>query len=252
MALRGAQILRFDVVTCRETTLNAAHFDRREMLIIHDVLRREFALMPGLIAAVAVGDRERAALVAEHIDGLTTLLHHHHSGEDANVWPLLLARSSGSAAALTESMHDQHEQLATLLDAVDAELAVWRIDAATTAGKRLVDALDQLLPLLWRHLEDEERDVVPLLEQHVTAAEWDDMVQKGSADADPASLPLGFGMMMYEGDPEIVERALAAMPGNVRPVVAELAAQAFAEHSLAVHGTSTPPRSTELAGSQRD
>jgi hemerythrin-like domain-containing protein len=235
-------------VTCRETTLTEPHFDRREMLIVHDVLRREFALMPGIIASVAVGDHSRAALVADHIDGLTKFLHHHHSGEDANVWPLLLQRCAVEAAALTESMHEQHATLAALLDAVDVELAAWRVDAAAGPGKRLADALRELLPLLRRHLDDEERDVVPLLEQHITAAEWDDMVQKGSADADPAWLPLGFGMLLYEGDPEIVERALTAMPADVRPIITELAAHRFAEHSRAVHGTATPPRSTELAG----
>ena len=61
--------------------------------------------------------------------------------------------------------------------------------------------------------------MVPLLEQHISAAEWDALVQKGSADADPAQLPLMFGMLMYEGDPEIIERALAAMPADARPVI---------------------------------
>ena len=65
-------------------------------------------------------------------------------------------------------------------------------------------------------------------------------------------LPLMFGMLMYEGDPEIIERALAAMPADARPVITALAPQTFAEHSRAVHGTPTPPRSTELMGSRHD
>jgi hemerythrin-like domain-containing protein len=224
-------------------------FDRREMLIVHDVFRREFALMPGLIAAVAPGDRERAELVGDHIDQLIRLLHHHHHGEDAYVWPLLVDRCADSLAALG-LMPQQHEQLAVHLDAVDAALAAWRGDATIATSRRLVVALDRMLPSLQRHLDDEERYVVPLMEQHITAAEWDDIVAKGSADADPAGLPLGFGMLMYEGDPEVVERALAAVPADARPVIAAMAAQAFAEHSRAVHGTPTPPRSTELMGSR--
>ena len=88
----AARILRFEVMTCEESTDHIPSFDRREMLIVHDVFRREFALMPGLIGTVAPGDRDRAELVGDHIDGLTTLLHHHHHGEDANVWPLLVDR----------------------------------------------------------------------------------------------------------------------------------------------------------------
>ena len=44
-------------------------------------------------------------------------------------------------------------------------------------------------------------------------------------------MPLGFGMLMYEGDPEVVDAAIATMPKPVRPVIRELAAQAFAEHA---------------------
>ena len=210
MALPAARIPSFESMTCTESTLQ---FDRREMLIVHDVFRREFALMPGLIGTVAPGDRERAGLVGAHIDGLTTLLHHHHHGEDTNVWPLLVDRCA-DAAAHTGSMHDQHERLATDLDDVATALAVWRVDATAQDGNRLFDALDRTLTSLRQHLDEEERHVVPLLEQHITAAEWDALVQKGAADADPAELPLAFGMLMYEGDPEIIERALAAMPAD--------------------------------------
>ena len=246
--MSAARILTFEVMTSRESTLN---FDRREMLIVHDVFRREFALMPGLIGTVAPGDRDRAGLVGDHIDGLTSLLHHHHHGEDTNVWPLLVDRCA-DAAAHTGSMHDQHEQLATDLGDVHAALGVWRVDATEQAGDRLFDALDRTLTSLRQHLDDEERHVVPLLEQHISAAEWDAQVQKGAADADPAQLPLMFGMLMYEGDPEIIERALAAMPADARPVISAMAARTFAEHSRAVHGTPTPPRSTDLMESRRD
>lgn len=242
--MSAARILTFEVMTSRESTLN---FDRREMLIVHDVFRREFALMPGLIGTVAPGDRDRAGLVGEHIDGVTSLLHHHHHGEDTNVWPVLVDRCA-DAAAHTGSMHDQHEQLATDLGDVHAALGVWRVDATVDSGNRLVDALIRTLTSLRQHLDDEERHVMPLMEAHITAAEWDDLVQEGSADADHAQLPLMFGMLMYEGDPEIVERTLATMPAEARSVIAAMAAQTFAEHSRAVHGTPTPPRSTELMG----
>jgi hypothetical protein len=42
------------------------HFDGREMLMVHDVFRREFALMPALVRGVAVGDHNRAQIVRSH------------------------------------------------------------------------------------------------------------------------------------------------------------------------------------------
>jgi hypothetical protein len=72
------------------------------------------------------------------------------------------------------------------------------------------------------------------------------MVEQGAAEADPGDLPLGFGMLMYEGDPEVIDQAIANLPAEARPVVKQLAAEAFAAHAEEVHGTATPPRSTEL------
>jgi hemerythrin-like domain-containing protein len=224
----------------------AALFDRREMVMVHDMLRREFGLLPGLVAEVRVADRDRALTIAAHIDGLTTVLHHHHRSEDSFVWPLLVDRCSDSAAVLTGRMERQHEELAVRLDAVDAALSVWRDVVSAVSRQVLVDALKLLIPPLRHHLHDEEDGVLPLMEQHVTAAEWNQMVQQGAAEADPEDLPLGFGMLMYEGDPEVIDQAIANLPAEARPVVKQLAAQAFAAHSEKVHGTATPPRSAEL------
>jgi hypothetical protein len=44
------------------------HFDGGEMLMVHDVFRREFALMPALVRGVAVGDHNRAQIVTDHIE----------------------------------------------------------------------------------------------------------------------------------------------------------------------------------------
>ena len=221
------------------------HFDGREMLMLHDSFRREFALLPGLVRGVATGDLERAQVIAAHITYVSTILHHHHHGEDAHVWPLLAERCAGECAPLVELMEGQHEDVARIGREIDDGLRAWA-GAATGPRKALTAALVRLIPVLRGHLAAEEEHVVPLMEQYITAAEWNEIVEKEAADVDPASLPLGFGMLLYEGDPEVVDAAIATMPQPVRPVIRELAAQAFAEHSRLVHGTATPPRSTEL------
>lgn len=50
-------------------------------------------------------------------------------------------------------------------------------------------------------------------------------------------------MMMYEGDPEVIQIAVSNMPAEARPVIKDLASQAFASYSERIHGTATPPRS---------
>ena len=79
------------------------------------------------------------------------------------------------------------------------------------------------------------------MEQYLTAAEWNEIVEKEAAGTDTATMALGFGMLMYEGDPEVVDAAIPNMPEPVRPVVREMAAEAFAEQSRRVHGAATAP-----------
>jgi hemerythrin-like domain-containing protein len=227
-------------------TSSEAHFDRREMLMPHNMFRREFTLMPRLVRDVAAGDAARTQIVADHITGVSTVLHHHHRGEDEQGRPLLLERAHTEAAPILELMERQHKEIDNAASEVDAAIQVWRASAASRDRDALADAIDRLLPLLTEHMRTEEEHVVPLMERHITAAEWSRMVQAGSSDVDPEALPLAFGMAMYEGDPEIVDAAIANMPPEARQVIRKLAVDAFAAHSERVHGTATPPRSTEL------
>ncbi|MCE7003986.1 hypothetical protein LWC34_14265 [Kibdelosporangium philippinense] len=41
--------------------------DTRDMSMAHTMFRREFAALPALVRTVAVGDTERADVVAEHM-----------------------------------------------------------------------------------------------------------------------------------------------------------------------------------------
>lgn len=227
-------------------TTSEPHFDGREMLMVHDMFRREFALMPHLVRDVAAGDTARAQIIADHIAAVSTVLHHHHQSEDEHVWPLLLQRVSTDAAALRELMEDQHKEIENTAADVDTATQAWRTSADSADRDVLAAAIHWLLPPLTEHMRMEEEHVVPLMERHIAAPEWNRILQAATADLDPESLPLEFGMLMYEGNPEIIDAAIANMPPDVRPIIRKLATDAFAAHSELVHGTATPPRSTEF------
>ncbi len=220
------------------------YFDRREMEMVHVMLRRELGLLPKLIQETT--DAERAAHIADHFSFVADTLHHHHCSEDDYVWPLLAERTPESADELLAVMNSQHSELATQLEKVRAAMLTWSAACTADQGTLLVNAFIRFNDMLDQHLSAEEELVVPLMEQLITASEWDWMVQKGAAAADPATLPLGFGMLMYEGDPEIVGRALSVMPAESRPVIRKLAADAYAEHAQRIHGTQTPLHSTDV------
>jgi hypothetical protein len=227
-------------------TVPTAMFDGREMRLLHDVFRRELGLAAAAVEGVAAGDRERAVLVSAHIGAVTTLLHHHHEGEDTHDWPLLVHRCPDESGQLVALMESQHGAVADLVERVQDALGAWTEVPSAERRTALVAILGRLLPMLEEHLLAEERHVVPLMEAHITAAEHAESVRKGAAGADPGAVPLWFGMMMYEGDPEVVETALAGLPPAIRPVVRGGAPHAYAEHARAVHGTATPPRSSDL------
>jgi hypothetical protein len=90
----------------------------------------------------------------------------------------------------------------------------------------------------------EEEYILPVVANHVTTAEWDQMGRAAGAQVNPALAPVGVGMLMYEGDPEVVEADMARMPPKVRETMKKIAPQAYEAHSLRVHGT-LPSRSVD-------
>ena len=231
-------------MSCLAQPVAQPPFERRDMLMMHNMFRREFALMPGLVGAVIAGEYDRAQMIGDHIHAVIAVLHGHHSHEDEDIWPLLLDRCT-RAAGLVGLMHGQHHQVATLLHRVEEALSLWR-DAVTVESRQaLAEVVDRLIPALTEHLGAEEDRVVPLMEQYITVAEWHPPMGSELA-ADPAQFPLTIGLLMYEGDPESIDQLIAAMPADARPGIRQLAAKTFAAHSRLVYGTATPPRSTDL------
>ena len=219
-------------------------FDGREMEMVHKMFRREFGLMPGLFRGVTAPARAR--IIAHHFDGLAITLHGHHHSEDADLWPLVLRRVGASAAAPVESMEAQHAQLADALDSLQTRVREWSAAPTADVSETLAKDARQLVWLLNEHLRAEEDQLVPLMERYITAAEAQEVVAKGGAvgaTADPESVPLALGMIMYEADPQVFDRAVAGVPEAMR----RMALEAFATHSRLIYGTPTPPRSTEIS-----
>ena len=222
-------------------------FDAREMYMLHRMFRREFSLMSRVVQTVRNGDQERAETVARHIDFVTTALHGHHHFEDAQVWQILLERGAVDIVPHVRHVQEQHEEIERAAAELDESVTYWRDGSTAGARERVSAALDRMLPVLLEHMRFEEENVVPVMENCITLAEWNQMIQASAAEhLVPADMPLMFGMTMYEGDPEIVDAAISNMPAEIGPIIRQTAAQAFATHAENIHGTATPPRSTEL------
>ncbi|MER7282810.1 hemerythrin domain-containing protein [Dactylosporangium sp. NPDC000244] len=165
------------------------------MAWVHQVYRRELRLLAGLVAGVADGDRERAAIVAEHLADITGSLHEHHVGEDELLWPPLLRRARPHAE-LVHRMERQHDELHGLLQEAAALGPVWRASAAAADRDRLADVVARISKVTDEHLADEEEHVLPLIREHITPSEWQAFELRGHASIPPekALVFLGIGL----------------------------------------------------------
>jgi hemerythrin-like domain-containing protein len=214
--------------------------DVRDMIVVHTALLREFRLLPTAVARVTAGDTSSAAAVDRHLDLLCNLLHHHHEGEDALLWPLLRERVPVTAQALLDVAESQHAGLEAALTCVAAARTSWRDQPGEAHRDRLVAALDQLHAQLKAHLDAEESTVLPLAASLLTDAEWAAIGAAGAAGVPRPALPLVIGMFAYEGDPAVLRNMLATAPALVRRIVPRLAPRAYAHRARIVHGTRRP------------
>jgi hemerythrin-like domain-containing protein len=213
--------------------------DTSDMPKVHAMFRREFALLPALIRSVPGKDEERAEVVADHIGLLSLVLHHHHSGEDAVLWPLLLARAPKEIDPVVRLMEGHHQAIDGHLATIGALLGTWTSGAASEDGEALAVVLERLAVAVYEHMDLEEKLVLPIAERHVFASEWETMVADEATRIPPEVGPVLVGMLMYEAGPDVV-------PSQMRAALAEVAPGAYAAHCERVHGTPTPPRSTEV------
>ena len=142
------------------------------MFLMHFAFRRDLDAFSAAVRATPVADRETWRLLAARWDLFSEVLHHHHTGEDAGLWPVLLERSGPDDRAVLEAMEAEHAEIDPLLDAcaegfrrlADAADA----DARAALEVRVVATRDAL----GRHLAHEEGDALALVQRVMSPEDW--------------------------------------------------------------------------------
>jgi hypothetical protein len=214
--------------------------DTRDMLVVHDSIRRQFGQAPALVRAVAAGDTDRAAVVADHLDLLGALVHHHHVGEDRLLWPVLQPRVPADVVETVALMESQHDGIAEAQETVGTAVASWRTRAGEDERETLATAWEHLFARITEHLAAEEQHILPLAAAHMTPAEWQRLGEEGIGGLPRRQLPLVFGMVMYQADPEVIRQRLSHAPLLPRLLMPRLAPRTYARYARRLHGTATP------------
>ena len=191
-------------MTVRSETVAAprpitAH-DLTNFLMAHAGMRAEFGRLAD--ACRHVRDEAHADLLESQIALVLQVLHHHHTVEDELVWPALVTRVPEQAHLLQE-LEDQHVHIDPLIEAAG--------DVRVPLAER-THALQALHEALNAHLDQEERDAVPLIIAHLSRAEWERVEERAGGNIGRKQLPLVYGWLVSAAPEELRLRATAGVP----------------------------------------
>ncbi|MCW2526007.1 MAG: hypothetical protein JWM76_867 [Pseudonocardiales bacterium] len=210
--------------------------DSRDMIVVHTMFRKQFSAIPGLVSGVATGDRDRVAIVADHVVWMVEFLHAHHEGEDMMVWPRLVERCPVEVEPLIFTMESQHHALALALDDLALQATGWRATAAVEERDALARAATVLLLRIAEHLDLEERKVLSLIDKYLTEKEWKEVGGSGLKKMSFGQLKVAFGMILDGAPPEHVQTMHDTIPRVPWLLFSLLGPRAYTKYARRLQG----------------
>ena len=150
--------------------------DLTAMFLMHRGFRRDLEAFGRAVPATPLSEPATWSALAERWRVFAEILHGHHAGEDAGLWPLLLERvdaaGDGEGRATLEAMSAEHSRIDPLLEVCDAGFRrmVRAPDAA--AREALTRDLAAARDHLGAHLAHEERDALRLVQAHLSQDDY--------------------------------------------------------------------------------
>lgn len=212
--------------------------DPFQMAMIHRTFHREFSNLAGLIRALPAGDTHRSTIVGNYLGNMISVLHHHHDAEDELLWPKLHDRTSCGGDTLQQAQAE-HAVIAEAIDKIQAVRPLWARCAEPRLAEQLSVSIEELSAHADEHFDHEERNVVPLISQHITSEEWQDFIDRGAAYVNPKNLWFSLaysGFLLGDAVPDEQRRFLASLPIALRTVVKLLGRRAHARYRTKLYG----------------
>jgi iron-sulfur cluster repair protein YtfE (RIC family) len=166
------------------------------MYLMHHAFRRDLARFSVAVERTPLEDRDTWRALAARWDRFFSILHHHHAGEDAVLWPFLLGRADEQERSHLEAMEEEHGHIDPLLTSVAEGFTSLGGDAlppdAADRRAALLVRVTATRDALGRHLAHEESEAMAILQRHMTAQEWVGLEEKGwkKDNPDPISYVL--------------------------------------------------------------
>jgi hemerythrin-like domain-containing protein len=154
-------------MTTATVTLDAPA-DTRMMGIVHSALRRDLRRAQLLLEVMPAPDQDRREALADHLVWCMVFLHHHHTGEDDGLYPLVV-RQNPDSAGLVSDMDREHEAIVPAIGGLEAAAREYRSGGSSAV---LLEALETLCDVLLPHLAREELEMMPVVSASITEAQW--------------------------------------------------------------------------------
>lgn len=210
--------------------------DTSEMVMVHNAFRRHLAAMPDLVSQVSAADTVRAQRLVVFLNELVSGLHHHHTGEDELMWPILRERAPADTA-LVQRMEAQHERIASLMKRADREAVEFASSAAPLTRDRLAATLRLLSAALDEHLDEEERRILPVAEQVMTVPEWEDLAERGREHMAEERRLVFLGFILHGATEADRAKFLSVLPLPARLAWRFLGRRAYGKEYREIYGT---------------
>lgn len=210
------------IVLPGQTAAPDGPIDLTVMFVMHHAFRRDLAALAAAAAVTPVEDRATWRALQQRWTLFAGILHHHHSGEDGGLWPLLLesvdAAGDADGRAVLEAMSAEHAGIDPLLEACAEDFArlaqVADDDARATLAVTLAAARDHLAD----HLRHEETEALVLVQRHLTMEQWRQMEEEHfKADMPTREVLRIVGWVLHGLPPHVLER-LRSEP-STRPMI---------------------------------
>jgi hemerythrin-like domain-containing protein len=194
------------------------------LMAIHGAVRRDLGRLAGAVSslcdpAIATADRRVGATgLSAYWSCFAQQLHHHHTIEDAEVFPYLRRSLSGRGAAVLDAMGTEHDAIDHAQDAVQAALDALMADPTADQARELRDRLAAFRDAVISHLAHEEEAAVPLILEGFDDEYW--MAFTSRRQMEPGTE--AFLPWVLDGAPQpAVDEVTSALPPPVRTMLFE-------------------------------
>ncbi len=155
-----------------QTAAHPGPVDMTMMYVMHHAFRRDLAAFAAAAQATPVDDRATWSALAERWELFSWALHHHHTGEDTGLWPLLMDRTDDVGRATLQAMEDEHAQIDPILQACATGFARLANHADESARAALAVRLVAARQHLAEHLRHEETEAIAIIQEVLTNEDW--------------------------------------------------------------------------------